>query len=819
MSRYVCIHGHFYQPPRENPWLETVEVQDSAYPFHDWNERIAAECYGPNAAARILDGEGRIERIVNNYARISFNFGPTLLSWMAAKAPAIYRAVLAADRESRERFSGHGSALAQAYHHSILPLANRRDKRTEIRWGLADFAHRFGRPAEGFWLPETAVDTESLEILAEEGVRFTLLEPRQARRFRPLAGDEDAWREVPEGIDGRVPYRLHLPSGRTLDLFFYNGAISRAIAFEGLLASGEMLTGRLLGAFSPPTHRSARERAELVHIATDGETYGHHHRFGDMALAYALRRIEEDAAVTLTNYGEFLERHPPEFAVEIRDDTSWSCAHGIERWRSDCGCSTGASAGWNQAWRSPLRAALDALRDEIAPLYEAAAAPLLADPWAARDAYVEVLFDRAPERISAFLTRHGRREGWNEAERTRALKLLELERQALLMYTSCGWFFNDLAGIETVQVLRYAGRAVQLARELFGDGVEERFLARLEAARSNLSEEGDGRRIYERHVRPVFVGLPQVAAHYAVTSIFEEIPRRAPIYCYAVEREEDRRFAAGRTRLSFGRLRVTSEVTGEWARLSFAVLHLGDHNVNAAVRESGRADGETEAYERLVEAAGQALERADFPQVVRLLDRHFGAVPYSLKSLFRDEQRRLLDHILATTRGEVEAELRQLYYRHRPLMRFLADLETPQPEAFRAPATLVINADLRRALADPAVDLAAVHRLLAEAWLLGLELDAAGLRHELGKALAGRMEQLRRCPDEPDLLERLEGVAALAVSPPFGADLWSAQNVYHELLAILYTERQARAAAGDAAAAAWTERFRALGERLRMRVE
>jgi (1->4)-alpha-D-glucan 1-alpha-D-glucosylmutase len=504
MPRYVCIHGHFYQPPRENPWLETVEVQDSADPYHDWNERIAAECYGPNAAARILDGEGRIERIVNNYARISFDFGPTLLSWMETAAPAVYRAVLAADQESRERFSGHGNALAQSYHHSILPLANRRDKRTEILWGLSDFAHRFGRPAEGFWLPETAVDLESLEILAELGVRFTLLEPRQARRFRPLAGG--AWEEATDGIDGRVPYRLSLPSGRSLALFFYDGGISRAIAFERLLASGEALVDRLLGAFSP---RAESGRPELVHIATDGETYGHHHRFGDMALAYAIHRLEEgraeDQGVTLTNYGELLARHPPELEVEIVENTSWSCAHGIERWQSDCGCSTGGREEWNQAWRAPLRAALDSLRDELAAAYEAAAAPLFADPWAARDDYVQVLLDRSADNVSAFLARHrrgGRERELPAAERHRALKLLELQRQTLLMYTSCGWFFHDLAGIETVQVLSYAGRAVELAQELFGDGVEERFLARLAQAESNRPEEGDGRRIYERHVRP-----------------------------------------------------------------------------------------------------------------------------------------------------------------------------------------------------------------------------------------------------------------------------------------------------------------------------
>jgi alpha-amylase/alpha-mannosidase (GH57 family) len=816
MNRYICIHGHFYQPPRENPWLETVEVQDSAYPYHDWNERIAAECYGPNALARILDGEGRIERIVNNYARISFNFGPTLLSWMETRTPEVYGAVLAADRLGRERFSGHGGALAQGYHHIILPLANRRDKRTQILWGLADFEHRFGRPAEGFWLPETAVDTESLEILAELGIRFTLLEPLQARRFRPLsAGKDGDWQEARGALDSRVPYRLNLPSGRTLDLFFYDGAISRSIAFDGLLANGEALVGRLLGAFSSGSENG---RPELVHIATDGETYGHHHRYGDMALAYALRWIEEDGAVDLTNYGEILERHPPEMEVEIAEDTSWSCAHGIERWRSDCGCSTGGQAGWNQAWRAPLRAALDGLRDELAVSYEAAAGEIFADPWAARDGYVEVLLDRSEESVGGFLSRQARgdRGDLGEAERSRALKLLELERQTLLMYTSCGWFFNDLAGIETVQVLRYAGRAVQLAQELFGDPIEERFLTRLEKAKSNLPEEGDGRRIYERHVRPSFVGLPQVAAHYAVTSVFEEMPRRARVYCYSVECQEDRRFVAGRARLAFGRLRVASEVTAEAARLSFAVLYFGDHNVNAAVREH---EPEDETYERLVEEAGRAFERADFPQVVRLLDRHFGDVPYSLKSLFRDDQRRLLDRILAATRDEVEAEFRQLYRRHGPLLRFLSDLESPLPEEFRVPAELVVNADLKRALADPGADLAEVRRLLDEARALGLKLDGAGLGYALGQGLGQLIGRLRERPDEPGLLERLETAATLAVSRPFEADLWSTQNVYYELLQTLYPERRARGAAGEEEAARWVERFRALGERLQVRVE
>ncbi|MCL6482072.1 MAG: DUF3536 domain-containing protein, partial [Firmicutes bacterium] len=375
MERYICIHGHFYQPPRENPWLEAIEQQDSAYPYHDWNERITAECYAPNAASRILDSEGRIVRIVNNYARISFNFGPTLLAWMEQHAQETYRAVLEADRESRERFGGHGSALAQAYNHLIMPLANSRDKRTQIRWGIHDFVHRFGRRPEGMWLPETAVDLETLELMAEQGIRFTILEPGQARRVRPIGGR--TWRDVAGGrIDPTTAYRLRLKSGHSICLFFYDGPIARAVAFEGLLARGENFANRLVSAFN-----DSRSWAQLVHIATDGETYGHHHLYGDMALAYALQYLEEHRLARLTNYGQYLELHPPTQEVEIFENTSWSCAHGVERWRSDCGCNTGGHPGWNQAWRAPLREALDWLRDTLAPRYEKHAGALLRDPW------------------------------------------------------------------------------------------------------------------------------------------------------------------------------------------------------------------------------------------------------------------------------------------------------------------------------------------------------------------------------------------------------------------------------------------------------
>ncbi|HEX9796787.1 MAG TPA: DUF3536 domain-containing protein, partial [Anaerolineales bacterium] len=478
-DRYVTIHGHFYQPPRENPWLEAIEAQESAYPYHDWNERVNDESYAPNAASRILDEDGRISQIVNNYERISFNFGPTLLAWMETADPETYQAILEADRRSQARFSGHGSALAQVYNHMIMPLANLRDRQTLIAWGLHDFQARFGRSAEGMWLPETAVDLASLELLAEAGLRFTILAPHQAGRVRKL-GDKN-WRQVEGGgIDPSRPYLIELPSGRTLTIFFYDGRVSRAVAFEGLLSRGETLADRLADAFS-----EQRTWPQLVHIATDGETYGHHHRYGDMALAFALEYLEREGIARLTNYGEHLERFPPTHEVQIKEETSWSCAHGIERWRSDCGCNSGGHPGWQQAWRGPLREALDGLRDAVAGPFEEMGRGYLADPWQARHDYIQVVLDRTPENVDRFLAEHGN-SSLEPADRVTCLKLLELQRHAMLMYASCGWFFDDISGIETVQVLRYAGRVVQLGQELFKLDLEGPFLARLSQAPSNL---------------------------------------------------------------------------------------------------------------------------------------------------------------------------------------------------------------------------------------------------------------------------------------------------------------------------------------------
>jgi len=807
MERYICIHGHFYQPPRENPWLEAIELQDAAYPYHDWNERITAECYAPNATSRILDEQGRIVQMVNNYAKISFNFGPTLLAWLEEKAPDVYNAVLEADQESQKTFSGHGSALAQVYNHMILPLANRRDKYTQVLWGIRDFEHRFERKPEGLWLPETAVDLETLDILAEQEIRFTILAPHQTRRVRPIG--DGKWSDVRGGkIDPTMAYTLRLPSDRSIALFFYDGPISRSVAFEGLLKSGESFARRLLGGFS-----EKRTWPQLVHIATDGETYGHHHRFGDMALAFALHSIETKGLARLTNYGEYLERHPPTHEVEILENTSWSCGHGIERWRSDCGCNSGDHLGWHQAWRAPLRKALDWLRDSLVPRYEEEAHQLLKDPWAARNDYIQIILDRSPENTEDFLNQHAI-QPLTKNDRITVLKFLELQRYGMLMYTSCGWFFDELSGIETVQVIQYAGRTIQLAQEVFGDTLESRFLELLAGAKSNIPEQGNGRRIYENFVKPARVDLKKVCAHYAASSLFEEYTQRAPIYCYTIDQENYQASEAGRAKLVLGRATVASEITRESAHLSFGLLHLGDHNLDCGVRGF---QGE-ETYQPMVKEVFEAFDRADFPETVRLVDKYFEGSTYSLTSLFRDEQRRILDIILESTLADAEAICRQLYETNAPLMRFLKDSGTPPPKALYAAAGVVLNASLRRAFENEELSSELIDTLLDESRSEGIPLDEQTLEYALRQSLESMGERLIANPSELPLLQRLEAAISLTSSLPFQVNLWKLQNTCYELLLTRYPEFKATADRGDGKAREWVNLFTALGQKLSLRV-
>lgn len=806
MSLYVCVHGHFYQPPRENPWLEEVELQESAYPYHDWNDRITAECYAPNTASRIFDSEKRIIDIVNNYSRMSFNFGPSLLSWMERHRPDVYEALLEADRIGRERFSGHGGAVAQVYNHMIMPLANRRDKATQVIWGIRDFSKRFARPPEGMWLPETAVDIPSLEVLAQQGVSFTILAPHQAARTRPLGGKE--WRDVQGGhVDPTMPYVCFLPSGRSIKLFFYDGPVSRDVAFGGLLANGEAFAARLMGAFSDD-----RAWPQLVHVATDGETYGHHHPMGDMALAYCLELVEKNHPAAITIYSEFLEKHPPTHEVQIVEKSSWSCIHGIERWRENCGCSSGMHSGWSQGWRRPLREAMNRLADRLAPFFEREAAGFLRDPWGARDDYIDVILDRSRENVEDFLARHAMRDLLHE-EKSRVLMLLEMQRHAMLAFTSCGWFFDEISGIETTQVMRYAARAMQLAEKVWGVHLEDYFKEELEEARSNVPEFFNGARVYEMFVKPAGVDLMRVGAHLATASIFHNEQDSSRIFCYTAESEFHEKLDAESSTLSVGKAKIFSDITWEESTISFATVYQGGFDVTSGIRESM----DPRVFDRMLDDVKGAFRKGGPFGALGTIDRHFGGHPYTFWHLFKDEQQRIVNGILDAEMTEIEASFRQIVERNVKVIAFLNEIQMPVPKALAVATEFIVNADLRKALDSDVPDVGRLETLVNESGSWGVKLNVS----ELSFAASGRMSDLtaRICgnPKDVELMTLLDRLFVLLKRLNVEPRLWKMQNSYFALSREMYPDFLEKAARGDAFAERWSSAFQVLGGHLRIR--
>jgi alpha-amylase/alpha-mannosidase (GH57 family) len=759
-TKYVCIHGHFYQPPRENPWLDRVERQESAHPFHDWNERIDAECYRANARARLLDDRERVAAITNNYERISFNLGPTLLSWLEAHAPRTYADVLAADRASVRRF-GRGSAMAQAYNHMILPLASERDRATQVRWGVRDFEHRYGRKPEGMWLPETAVCRASLRAMAREGIAFTVLAPRQAKTVR-LAGElEHA--PVHEGIlDTRRPYRVDLGDGLSIAVFFYDGATSQAVAFERLLTNGDAFARRLLSAFS------SSNEPELVHIATDGETYGHHHRFGEMALAYALDRIDERSDVELTNYAAYLAARPPVDEATIVERSAWSCAHGVGRWCDDCGCRMRGDS--SQAWRKPLREALDGLREVLDALFESEGARVLRDPWAARDAYVDLILDRSTSQKEAFFRAHLCRPH-DEGDRLRALELCELQRQRMLMYTSCGWFFDDVSGLETTQILLYAARATELGERIGGRPIAPGLLAKLDRARASSPGAPSARDVWERHIPSAHADLARLAGTTALASLFGE--ELAPAPAFEVDEREVHRAKLDDARFAAGRVEVTSRITGESRSFAWAVVHEGGSSVRGGLREGPFDDAALREPEQLVRAFEDDTREA---LAARLRERFPLAID-SLRVLPLDERIGVVERIVADAVRTAESAYRQVFADNASLLGELTATGIRPPRALAAASRVVLEGDLKRAVRRDPPDVRALARLLADARSEGIAFDETTFGFELGQALGRACTALERDPADEGLLLRTRDLVELARKLSHAFDLSRAQDL------------------------------------------
>ncbi len=823
MSRFVCIHGHFYQPPRENPWLEEVETEDSAYPYHDWNERISDECYAPNAASRILDADKRIIDIVNNYARISFNFGPTLLTWLERHQPEVYSAILEADKDSIQRFSGHGSAIAQVYNHIIMPLASSRDKRTQVLWGIKDFIFRFRRRPEGMWLPETAVDQETLEILADQGIAFTILSPNQASRTRPI--NDSRWTDVRTGtIDCSRPYLCRLPSGRSIVIFFYEETIAQEVAFSRLLENGEGFANRMMDYFSRHQKQSG-----LVSIASDGETYGHHHRFGDMALAYALHYLESRNLARITIYGEYLSTHPPTHQVEIIENTSWSCPHGIERWRSDCGCCTRGSRIQvtppgpspvpdtlpgdrsceiisRQTWRAPLREAMDWLCQNLAVLYGERMNSYVSDPWQARDEYIDIILDRSPATIEAFFSNHAVR-ALSKEEKVQVLKLLEMQRNSMLMYTSCGWFFEDIAGIESVQVMRYACRAMQLAREVAGVDPEPEFIHILKKAPGSVPEYGNGAQVYNNFVRTAVVDLSRVGFHYAVSSLVAGSPETIRIRNYTLRNEAFEKVESGDLRLALGKVFLHSDTTGEEITLMFAVLHSGNHNFNGGVREYA---GE-KTYSTMRDELLDGFSRSDLPRMMLSLEEHYGSHTYTLWHLFRDGQRKVLSAVLDSTLADRESAFRHMYKQFLPLLSAMKEMQIPSPKVLEDPVWYILNLDLRKILSAKDPDTRRLAVLVGEMTRGKLEPDTGTLNFTASAAITALMQRLLDSPDDAVLMEKINEVFRILSPLSLKYKLWECQNDYFRIGRKKAAGMQVLAGSADAQAQNWIRQFEELG--------
>ncbi|MEG5033645.1 DUF3536 domain-containing protein [Microcoleus sp. AT3-D2] len=764
----VTVHGHFYQPPRENPYLDAIERQASASPSHDWNERIDNECYRPNAFARILNDRGEVTGIVNNYEYMSFNIGPTLMSWLERYDAEVYQRILEADRKSCQRLNGHGNAIAQVYNHIIMPLANERDKYTQIRWGIADFRSRFDRDPEGMWLAETAVDYATLEVLVAEGIRFIVLAPSQAERCRPLIGQNhegepgqnSEWHEVGGGqIDPTRPYRCYLkpemrlmadhqlsplsthyfgrqhsqnspaPTTNTpyIDIFFYDGPISRDMGFNDVLSSSHHLVGRLGQAV-----RGDHRPAQLICVATDGETFGHHKHSTEKCLAYAFTEEFPRRGWTVTNFAHYLSQNPSAWEVELKPVTAWSCSHGVDRWQDDCGC--GGGGGWHLKWRRPLRDTLNWLRDQLIPIYEEAGRKLLCDPWKARDEYIEVIRDRSPSNVDSFLQRHQVRP-LDAGEQVDALRLLEMQRHALLMFTSCGWFFEEISRPEGVQILRYAARALELAGEVTGVQLEKDFVDRLAFVPSNVDYFKTGAEVYRKLVVTAQISLRQVAAHYAISSLFAKYPREQRVYCYQALQEDFQIQRMGSMTLAVGQLQLTSEITRETEVFVFAALHLGGWDFHCCIQPFGSRRSYTMLKERLFGVMQEASAAHAILEMVRL----FGDQSFSLRDLFAEERHRIVQLLSQENLTRLDQLYTQVYRENYGVMMAFHRDELPVPVELQVAAEVALG-----------------HRCLTAAKALEVETeDVEPLLAEI-EAIATESGHLRCRLNVPEVKEILE---------------------------------------------------------------
>jgi len=777
---FVAIHGHFYQPPRENPWTGRIERQHSTSPYHDWNELVASQCYLPNSASRVLDTQMRIKTIVNNFEYISYNVGPTLFSWLQQHEIDAYRKIIKADEISRERNEGHGNAIAQAYNHPILPLSSLRDQRTQVEWGIRDFRKHFRRDPEGMWLPETAVNYTTLEVLHEKGITFTILSPTQAQRFRPLGGK--AWTNCGDNsIAPFRPYRVFLRKGkgqadhdRWIDVFFYHWKLSVAASFEHLLTNGDRLTETLAKAApeEPGPH--------LVFLATDGETLGHHEPFADMCMAYFFSQTAAKAGLRITNLAHYLEMYPPTHEAEINlgpdgDGSAWSCSHGLGRWKNDCGCATGGPQWWSQTWRAPMREAVRLLADRVDELFEREGGKICPDVWLARDDYIEV-YDNPLSSSTAglFLERHLK----SDVAPARAIALLKLCRMQMfsqLAHTSCGWFFADISGLEANQNLKYAARALELAEEFGDKELREDFLAVLEKAVSNLPEHTNGREIFARAVKQSHFDGENMAACFAINRLVtgDAAMRNLDTFHFAVKDLRNDQLS-DQYESTVGLVAIENRLYMEERLYAYFATRFTRRDVRCYLHMVE----DMAEYEQLLES----LRQIDKSQVATLFCSRY----FSWADMVPDAAERIMDNLLAESLGNVHAAFERIYDSDKDLFQAYVETGLQLPDEARE----IVRSTLSRLFAREVMAKRGLWRrdafsdaasLLAEGKALGLELDKLRAEALLNEDLAAAGEELRQTKSSREI-EKL--VAIIDIAGMLGLKLhrYLAENLAMEYL-------------------------------------
>ena len=702
---------------------------------------------------------------------MSYNFGPTLLSWMEEFAPMAYERIVKSDIASRKLHGGHGNAIAQVYNHMIMPLANERDKQTQVKWGKKDFEYRFGREPEGMWLAETAVDDDTLRVLVENGIKFTILSPYQAQSIRKEG--ENNWQDVSWGnIDPARSYRYYIKSapGKYIDLFFYDGAISKSVAFDELLKDGNKFVNRLKDGIS-----TLRNYPQLINIATDGESYGHHTKFGDMALAYAMKLKVKDAGFIITNYAEYLEKYRSDWEVDIKPVSSWSCFHGVGRWSDDCGCSTGGHPGWNQKWRKPLRNALDYLRDETISIFKKFGKKYFLNPELTRDNYINVILDRSETSVKSFQEEFFVPDLDNE-QKIQAMELLEIQRQAMLMYTSCGWFFSEISGIETVQIMKYAARVMQLAKTFVKKDLETKFLEILSEAKSNLPEFGNGKDVYERFVKPSVVTPKQIVSLWAISSLYSDVEDEENVYCYKIKKHSYKKVVKGNSQLVIGHIEVKSMVTLEKSNMMFALLQFSGGDFHCAIKEY--SDSFMETRKELI----RTYLVSPLTEIIRTIDNYFGKEYFTLKDIFIEERRKILQTMLKGKLQNFANTYESMYNEGKGSIYQMQTLGLEIPKEFKISAQYVLTKQFNELFVDskgfisPDI-LQQASDINFEAKRIGIEIDKSATAKIFSKKIAQNVSRLAYALDIQQVdatLELLDCITKLELS----VDIAEAQNYY-----------------------------------------